>query len=122
MESIEKLSETLKKKDSMYKGYSPWNLEKHLRLENCHAMQWKDSSRMRKNRPICGALCRDGHACKARAVVQKLTGLPINGRCRNHGGLSTGARSPEGKIRSKEAARMGMLKYWEHKKRPMQID
>ncbi len=49
-------------------------------------------------RPICGARCRDGHPCQAHAVPGKT-------RCRMHGGLSTGARTPEGKARQAEARR-----------------
>jgi len=36
-------------------------------------------------RPLCGAKCRDGHACVAHAV-------PGKKRCRLHGGLSTGPK------------------------------
>lgn len=44
------------------------------------------------------------------------TGDPINGRCRMHGGLSTGAKTQEGKDKSREAARVGMLGYWAKKR------
>ncbi len=56
-------------------------------------------------RPRCGAKCRDGHACVAPAVW--LTGAPAprNGRCRMHGGLSTGPRTPEGRARVAAATR-----------------
>lgn len=41
----------------------------------------------------CGARCkRSGQPCKARALA--------NGRCRFHGGLSTGPKTPEGKARA----------------------
>ncbi len=54
----------------------------HLRAENKRAKE--------KNWPyeLCRATNRQGNPCRARA-------LP-NGRCRNHGGLSTGPRTPEG--------------------------
>ncbi len=40
----------------------------------------------------CGAYARStGNPCKAKALA--------NGRCVNHGGLSTGAKTPEGKHR-----------------------
>lgn len=100
----------------MYRGYKPWNLERHLKLENCHSMNWKDSRRMKKNRPFCGARCRDGHECKAKAVVNPRTDKPINGRCRIHGGLSSGAKSPEGKELCRKAAQKGMIEYWKRKK------
>jgi hypothetical protein len=56
--------------------------------------------------PRCGARCRDGHPCHARATRDAETGCLVrNGRCRIHGGLSTGPRTPEGKRRVGEAAR-----------------
>ena len=55
--------------------------------------------------PVCGARCRDGHPCRARAAWDDDHMAPRNGRCRLHGGLSTGPRTPEGKRRVGEAAR-----------------
>ena len=43
----------------------------------------------------CGAMTRQGTPCKAKALK--------NGRCKNHGGLSTGPRTLEGKERSRQA-------------------
>lgn len=40
----------------------------------------------------CGARCRTGAPCKRKAGK--------NGRCPNHGGASTGAKSEAGKLRS----------------------
>jgi hypothetical protein len=57
---------------------------------------WKNENRWKKNRPICSARCRDGHSCRAKAVIDPKTDRPINGRCRMHGGLSTGAKTKEG--------------------------
>jgi hypothetical protein len=45
--------------------------------------------------PICGANKRNGGICKGKAMK--------NGRCRLHGGLSTGAITQEGKIASAKA-------------------
>ena len=73
-------------------------------------------NRKRSNRPNCGARCRDGHVCKAKAVVNPRIDKPVNGRCRIHGGLSSGAKTEEGKERCREAARRGMLNYWKKKK------
>jgi hypothetical protein len=43
-----------------------------------------------KPRKTCGAFARStGQPCRARAM--------LNGRCRNHGGLSTGPTTPEGR-------------------------
>lgn len=50
-------------------------------------------------RPVCGARCRDGHACTARVVWLPGEPAPRNGRCAMHGGLSTGARTDEGRAK-----------------------
>jgi hypothetical protein len=65
-------------------------------------------------RPRCGARCRDGHACRARVVVTRneLGGVVVRSRCRMHGGLSTGARTAEGKARLREAGRRGAAERW----------
>ena len=57
--------------------------------------------------PGCGARCRDGTPCQAPAVWDYANDRPRNGRCRMHGGLSTGPRTSEGKRRSREGARRG---------------
>jgi hypothetical protein len=49
--------------------------------------------RRRRDMPRCGAYARStGQPCKAKA-------LP-NGRCKNHGGMSTGPKTPEGKTKA----------------------
>lgn len=45
--------------------------------------------------PRCGARTRAGGACQAPAMP--------NGRCRMHGGASTGPRTPEGLKRMRDA-------------------
>jgi hypothetical protein len=47
-------------------------------------------------RPRCCAETHKGMPCRAQALQ--------NGRCKNHGGLSTGPRTPEGKARQSAAA------------------
>ena len=47
----------------------------------------------------CGARTRKGEACIAPSMP--------NGRCRMHGGLSTGPKTPEGKQRSLDALSIG---------------
>ena len=47
------------------------------------------------NAPRCGAKTRQGKPCKASAMP--------NGRCRMHGGKSTGPRTPEGFEKSRKA-------------------
>ncbi len=49
--------------------------------------------------PRCGAKRRDGEPCRGAAMP--------NGRCRMHGGPSTGPRTPEGLARSRMAT-------WKH--------
>lgn len=61
----------------------------------------------RKDRPRCGARTRQGNPCQATPIWDEAQNRPRNGRCRNHGGLSTGARTPEGKARADEALRRG---------------
>jgi hypothetical protein len=53
----------------------------------------EERARLRKlrNKP-CGARTRAGHPCQRK-------GLGKGGRCRNHGGMSTGPRTPEGRAR-----------------------
>lgn len=98
-----------------YKPWEPWSYSNHM-LDVDRSAHWKNESLWKKNRPLCGAKCRDGHSCKAKVVVDSKTGEPINGRCRVHGGLSTGAKTQEGKDKSREAARRGMLTYWAKKR------
>jgi hypothetical protein len=57
------------------------------------------------DQPRCGARTRSGGACQAPVVWDFGTGAPRNGRCRVHGGLSTGAKTPEGRERIAEAQR-----------------
>jgi len=48
-----------------------------------------------RNAPRCGAKTRKGTPCQGPAMK--------NGRCRMHGGASTGPRTPEGLARSRRA-------------------
>lgn len=60
-------------------------------------------------RPLCGARCRSrgGAPCVARVVVDRDGDgrVRVRGRCRMHGGLSTGPRTAEGRKRVSEAVR-----------------
>lgn len=51
-------------------------------------------------RPRCGARTRKCKPCLAPAVWDKAHNRPRNGRCRMHGGLSTGPRTIEGRLRA----------------------
>lgn len=50
----------------------------------------------KREKPRCGARCRDGHPCRAPAAYDAAKCRPKNGRCRVHGGLSTGPGAVEG--------------------------
>ncbi|MFT8246589.1 HGGxSTG domain-containing protein [Roseomonas sp. BN140053] len=56
--------------------------------------------------PRCGARTRRGLACAGPAM--------LNGRCRMHGGASTGPRTEEGLARSRRAT-------WKHGKRSAEM-
>jgi hypothetical protein len=57
-------------------------------------------------RPRCGAKTRQGTPCQAPPVWDHRHDRPRNGRCRLHGGLSTGPKTPEGKRRVRELMRI----------------
>ncbi|MHC4550302.1 MAG: HGGxSTG domain-containing protein [Planctomycetota bacterium] len=59
----------------------------------------------KSERPRCGAKTRRGTPCQAPAAWDKVRDQPRNGRCRLHGGLSTGARTPAGRARLAAAQR-----------------
>ena len=50
----------------------------------------------------CGAIKRDGQPCQS-------TTLCANGRCKFHGGRSTGPRTPEGRAKALENLKLGRL-------------
>ena len=64
--------------------------------------QYRDSRKLipKRQRPRCGARTRKGAPCRAPAVWDKENDRPLNGRCRMHGGLSTGPKTLEGKLRA----------------------
>jgi hypothetical protein len=64
---------------------------------------------MRDDRPLCGARTRTGKPCRAQALRNK-HGEP--GRCRIHGGLSTGPKTPEGRAIISQLARQMMQERW----------
>ena len=56
----------------------------------------------KRDRPKCEARTRSGGQCRAPAAWDKMLDRPRNGRCRLHGGLSTGPKTDEGKRRVTE--------------------
>jgi hypothetical protein len=70
--------------------------------------QWYE---LRHSRPkqICGALKKNGERCRSKTLHRC-------GKCKFHGGLSTGARTPEGMVRAIAAMQAGH-KRWRERKR-----
>lgn len=60
----------------------------------------------KRDRPLCGARCRDGHSCRRRACFNPYT-WTMSRRCRNHGGLSSGPTTDEGYFRAMDALARG---------------
>lgn len=64
-----------------------------------------EPKRSRKNRGICGAKTRKVTSCNAPPVWNKMADKPKNGRCKLHGGMSTGARTESGREAIRESNR-----------------
>ena len=77
-------------------------LRRTLRVSGMRRPYWRV---FKRELPRCGARCRDGHPCQAPAAWDEYRCAPRHGRCRLHGGLSTGPRTQEGKRRVGDAAR-----------------
>ena len=80
---------------------------------NCHARRfmregicetWDEAKMHADAFTRCNAKTRKGTPCQAR-------GLGKGGRCRFHGGMSTGPKTPEGKARSIAAERAGYQRW-----------
>ena len=72
---------------------------------------WSDEIRLwwsspKRERPRCGARCRDGSRCEAPPVWDRRLDRAVNGRCRMHGGLSTGPKTEEGRRRVADSNRV----------------
>jgi hypothetical protein len=65
------------------------------RIKECERLmsqvQISGTQTQTKERPLCGAKCRDGHLCAARVVARENGTLAR--RCKLHGGLSTRPRA-----------------------------
>src|SRR4051812_17431153 len=86
------------------------------RLERYNRPLGADPRTSDEPRPKCGARCRSrgGEPCRASVVVVRGPGgrIRYRDRCRLHGGLSTGARTPEGRARLSEAGRRVARERW----------
>jgi hypothetical protein len=73
---------------------------------NFHISAWaSEPNETRKNRGICGAMTRRGTPCQAPPVWDKSTDTAKNGRCKLHGGMSTGVRTEAGREAIRESNR-----------------
>ena len=81
--------------------HASWTLEEGVKLMAGYDI-WSGEIRLwwsptKRERPRCGAKCRDDSSCGAPPVWDKRLDRPVNGRCRMHGGLSTGSKTEEGR-------------------------
>jgi len=61
-------------------------------------LPWKEALAKAVSELQCGARTRAGHPCRRK-------GRGAGGRCEKHGGLSTGAKTPEGRGRLRQNAK-----------------
>jgi len=73
-------------------------------MQNGEAKTWPAAKRAADALTRCGARTRAGKPCHCR-------GLGKGGRCKFHGGASTGPRTAEGLVRSLAAARAGFQRW-----------
>ena len=65
---------------------------------NRELTEWPNEPNLpRKERGTCGAKTRKGTPCQAPRVWNKATDKARNGRCKMHGGLSTGPKTEAGR-------------------------
>ena len=65
---------------------------------NRELTEWPNEPNLpRKERGTCGAKTRKGTPCQAPPVWNKATDKARNGRCKIHGGLSTGPKTEAGR-------------------------
>ena len=70
-----------------------------------HGGRWYEIDRNRyREKQVCGARKKTGERCRSKDLHR-------GGKCKFHGGLSTGARTPEGKARAIAAMQAGHAKW-----------
>lgn len=70
-----------------------------------HGGKWFELNRNRYHpKRVCGARKKTGERCRSKSLHR-------GGKCKFHGGLSTGARTPEGKARAIAAMQAGRAKW-----------
>lgn len=73
--------------------------------EICFSLYCRNPNTPRSQRGVCQARTRKGTPCQAPPVWNKARDKARNGRCKLHGGLSTGPRTQEGKEAIRESNR-----------------
>lgn len=73
--------------------------------EICFSLFANDPKKPRKSRGTCGARTRKNTPCQAPPVWDKENDKARNGRCKLHGGWSTGARTEKGREAIRESNR-----------------
>ncbi|HEO1402485.1 TPA: hypothetical protein VAH73_002238 [Legionella pneumophila] len=67
---------------------------------------WANEPKLRRSRrEICGAKTRKGKPCQAPPVWNHNRDCAVNGRCKLHGGLSTGPKTEAGRNAIQESNR-----------------
>lgn len=75
-----------------------------------HDGRWYEiTSNRHRARLVCGARRKNGAQCRSKELHR-------GGKCRFHGGLSTGPRTPDGKIRAITAMQAGKAKWLSERK------
>jgi hypothetical protein len=74
----------------------------------------------RRDRPRCGAMTRGGTPCQAPCVWDREKDAPRNGKCKLHGGLSSGPTTKEGRQRAIEAMQQGHRRWRDRRKATLQ--
>ncbi|MFZ5791869.1 MAG: HGGxSTG domain-containing protein [Pseudomonadota bacterium] len=82
-------------------GREPWRIDAFCRLYRVG--KWRRAHRVIEGR-VCAARCKKGGRCIA-------TPIRAGGRCRHHGGLSTGPRTVEGRAKIAAAQRRRWAKW-----------
>ena len=97
-----------------------WRSAQAIKIAKSNAWQMRFGAeraaaeeRRRQRKLKCGARTRRGTACQRKALS--------NGRCPNHGGLSTGPRTEAGRARIAETARRRWVK-WREERRELPAD
>ncbi|MES1999320.1 MAG: HGGxSTG domain-containing protein [Pseudomonadota bacterium] len=75
-----------------------------------HDGKWYEVKPSGISKRICGARKKDGSPCRSKSLHR-------GGKCKFHGGLSTGAKTPEGRARAIAAMRAGWVR-WKHDQPP----